>query len=85
DLPATNGYVKNILGGEYGDILPKEIGGSASSFFYDYFYQSTSPCRVCAVGGDSSSGTFCGLGDVDTYNVPSRRHVHYGSRLCFQA
>ena len=85
DLPATTGYVKNILGGEYGDILPKEIGGSASSFFYDYFYRSTSPCRVCAVGGFAGGGAYCGLGFVATDNVPSTRHVGSGSRLCFQA
>ena len=85
DLPATNGYVKNILGGEYGDILPKEIGGSASSFFYDYFYQSTSLVRVCAVGGHAGEGTYFGLGCVWTRSVPSSRDVFYGSRLCFQA
>ena len=56
DLPATDGYVKNILDGDYGDILPKELGGSAASFFYDYFYQSTSSCRVCAVGGGAHRG-----------------------------
>lgn len=85
DLPATNGYVKNILGGEYGDILPKEIGGSASSFFYDYFYQSINSCRVVALGGASRSGTHCGLGCVRTSSLPSSRDVSYGSRLCFQA
>lgn len=85
DLPTANGYVKNILGGEYGDILPKEIGGSASSFFYDYFYQSTSLCRVLAVGGGSSDGASCGLGCVATYYVPSYRSVSCGSRLCFQS
>ena len=85
DLPATNGYVKNILDGDYGDILPKEIGGSASSFFYDYFYQSKSLVSVCAVGGSATDGTSCGLGCVRTSNVPSSRGVSYGSRLCFQA
>ncbi|MBR1627080.1 MAG: hypothetical protein IJ681_08035 [Bacteroidales bacterium] len=40
--------------------------------------------RVCAVGGNSNNGTNCGLGYVNTNNVPSNRNVNYGSRLYIQ-
>lgn len=38
--------------------------------------------RVCAVG-DAANETYCGLGYVTTYRVPSFRSVGCGSRLCF--
>lgn len=86
DLPATDGWVKNILGGEYGDILPKEIGGSEASFFYDYFSRGWDPAIPCAVGGFAIYGTSCGLGFVEACRFPpSTRNRTYGSRLCFQA
>lgn len=40
--------------------------------------------RVCAVGGNANNGTNCGLGYVNTNNVPSNRNVNYGSRLYIQ-
>ena len=84
DLPDYNGYVRNILGGEYGDIAPSEIGGSATSFFYDYFYQNASTVHVVALGGRMNDKDRCGLSCVDTYYTPLNHRLFCGSRLCFQ-
>ena len=40
ELPRSDGYVKKILCGEYGDNMPQQIGGSSTTYFADYFYQN---------------------------------------------
>lgn len=57
--PTTNGYVKDSLSNQYGRF-PKTIGGSASTYWCDYFYQNASGTKVALVGGSSGFGSFCG-------------------------
>lgn len=75
----TNGYAKKMLLGEDGDIVAKEVGGSSSTYWCDYYYTYTSANRmqVVLVGGNA------GLAYVDTYNAPSDAARNVGSRLCF--
>ena len=80
----VNGYAKNTLLGEDGDIIATEIGGSSSTYWCDYYYTNTSTnsLRLVAVGG-GSDGADAGFIGVNTSETPSGAYKHFGSRLCF--
>lgn len=81
----TNGYAKKMLLGEDGDIVAKEVGGSSSTYWCDYYYTYTSANRmqVVLVGGDADDGSGAGLARVYTHHAPSAAARNIGSRLCF--
>lgn len=81
----TDGYAKKMLLGEDGDIVAKEVGGSSSAYWCDYYYTYTSANRmqVVLVGGDAGRGSAAGLACVNTYYAPSGMDRNVGSRLCF--
>lgn len=80
----VNGYAKNTLLGEDGDIIATEIGGSSSTYWCDYYYTNTSTnsLRLVAVGG-GSDGADAGFIRVNTSETPAGAYKHFGSRLCF--
>jgi hypothetical protein len=80
----VNGYAKNTLLGEDGDIIATEIGGSSSTYWCDYYYTNTSTnsMQVVLVGG-GSDGADAGFIRVNTSETPSGAYKHFGSRLCF--
>lgn len=80
----VNGYAKNTLLGEDGDIIATEIGGSSSTYWCDYCYTNTSTnsLRLVAVGG-GSDGADAGFIRVNMSETPSGAYKHFGSRLCF--
>lgn len=80
----VNGYAKNTLLGEDGDIIATEIGGSSSTYWCDYYYTNTSTnsLRLVSVGG-GSDGADAGFIRVNTSETPSGAYKHFGSRLCF--
>lgn len=80
----VNGYAKNTLLGEDGDIIATEIGGSSSTYWRDYYYTNTSTnsLRLVAVGG-GSDGADAGFIRVNTSETSSGAYKHFGSRLCF--
>lgn len=80
----VNGYAKNTLLGEDGDIIATEIGGSSSTYWCNYYYTNTSTnsLRLVAVGG-GSDGADAGFIRVNTSETPSGAYKHFGSRLCF--
>ncbi|MEQ3366233.1 hypothetical protein [Parabacteroides distasonis] len=81
----TNGYAKKMLLGEDGDIVAKEVGGSSSTYWCDYYYTYTSANRmqVVLVGGNADGGSNAGLASVSTTIAPSDAVRRVGSRLCF--
>lgn len=81
----VNGYAKNTLLGEDGDIIATEIGGSSSTYWCDYYYTNTSANRmqVVLVGGLADNGSHAGLANVATSSAPSGASRNIGSRLCF--
>lgn len=86
ELPRSEGYVKNILCGEYGDNMPQAVGGSSTTYFADYFYQSKPESGVAlrgvSFGGYAIGGMVAGLASAYSYNHTSTRS-DFGSRLCF--
>lgn len=87
NLPRSNGYVKAIMGGEFGDNMPTAIGGASTTYFADYFYTnvpaSGSAMRGVLFGGYASNGASAGLAIAHTNSAASNTNAHFGSRLCF--
>lgn len=81
----TDGYVKKMLLGEDGDIVPTEVGGSSSTYWCDYYYTYTSANRiqVLLIGGSADIGQNSGLAYINTHDASSAAAKYFGSRLCF--
>lgn len=87
ELPRGEGYVKQVMLGEHGDIMPLAVGGGSTTYFCDYFYTSvpesgTSLRGVC-FGGSAFYGASAGFVFAPTSYAPSYTHATIGSRLCF--
>lgn len=87
DLPRTEGYVKTLMVGEYGENMPIAVGASSSTYFCDYFYtsvpESGQALRGVLFGGNAYNGTYAGLASANTTYAPSSPNAYRGSRLCF--
>lgn len=87
ELPRSNGYVKEILCGEYGDNMPQAIGGSSTTYFADNFYTNVPASGVAlrgvSFGGAAAYGAYAGLACAAAFLAPSSTSTYFGSRLCF--
>lgn len=87
DLPRAEGYAKFHMGGEFGDNVPRAIGGSSTTYMSDYFYTnipaSGTAMRGVLFGGYASNGAFAGLSYAHTDYAASHTSALIGSRLCF--
>ena len=87
ELPRSEGYVKVLMVGEYGENMPATLGASSTTYFADYFYTniptSGEAQRGVLFGGYATYGARAGLSCADTLNAPSTANAHVGSRLCF--
>lgn len=87
NLPRKEGYVKALILGEHGEIMPLAVGGGTTSYFCDYFYTnipaSGSATRGVLFGGNAASGASAGFVSAYTYRAPSYTSANFGSRLCF--
>ena len=81
-----NGYIKEIIFGEKGEIIPSIIeGNSSTQFFCDYHTTNISTTEMlCGVqfGGFTCYGASSGLAFTNTI-TPSNLKSWLGSRLCF--
>ena len=87
NLPRKEGYVKALVLGEYGEIMPLEVGGGSTTYFCDYFYTNIPTSGVAErgvlFGGAATSGASAGFVFARTYTAPSTTPAYFGSRLCF--
>lgn len=87
NLPRKEGYVKALILGEDGEIMPLEVGSSSTTYLCDYFYTSIPASGVSErgvlYGGDASAGAKAGFGYANTYNAATNTAAVIGSRLCF--
>ena len=89
ELPRTSDYVKQLLIGEHGEMMPKTVGGGASSSTYvgDYFYtnipSSGEATRGVLFGGNAYYGAYAGFAIASTRDAPTIAYAYFGSRLCF--
>lgn len=89
NIPTENGWIKKMLIGEFGETLPKEIGGGSTTYFSDYYYRDDKPAtgygvRGLLVGSHAYNGLYAGLSYSNTYNAVSHTAAYIGSRLCFK-
>ena len=82
----ADGYVKEIIFGEDGEIMPSLVGGGSTQFFCDYHYTNIptkETLRGVLFGGGASYGANAGLAYAYSYYAPSPANTSVGSRLCF--
>lgn len=86
-LPRKEGYVKALILGEDGEIMPLEVGGGSTTYFCDYFYTSIPESGVSErgvlFGGSAYYGANAGFVFAATDVTPSYTYAFIGSRLCF--
>ena len=87
NLPRKEGYVKEVILGEYGEIMPLAVGGGSTTYFCDYFYTnipaSGTSERGVLFGGGADSGANAGFVCASTFPAASSATAAFGSRLCF--
>lgn len=87
NLPRKEGYVKKLILGEHGEIMPLEVGGGSTTYFCDYFYTNIPSSGVSErgvlFGGAAHYGTAAGFVSADTYHAATYTSANIGSRLCF--
>lgn len=86
DEARTAAYVKEVIFGGEGEIMPLVVGGSSTTFFSDFHYTNipkTETLRGVLFGGNAHYGA--GAGFVCAYSTvaPSAAYANVGSRLCF--
>ena len=82
----AEGYVKKIVFGEYGDIMPTEVDGSNTTYYCDYHYTNVpyvETFRGVFFGGHAGGGAKCGFVCASSLSAPSDALALIGSRLCF--
>lgn len=63
-LPTTSGSIKSLQLGEYADMVPKTIGGSATTYMCDYYWQNSN-LNTLLVGGRVDHSSNAGLAGFD--------------------
>ena len=83
----SEGWVKAMVMGEQGEIVPSKVGGSSSTYYCDYFYTSVPSSgvsrRAVCVGGYAAYGARAGLVCVYAGYGSSNTYAYIGARLCF--
>lgn len=80
------GWGKEIIFGEYGDIIPSITGGGSTSYFCDYSYTAVTndeALRGVMFGGVGHGGEKAGLAAAYYTYGPNYSSTTIGTRLCF--
>lgn len=87
NIDRSGGYVKEVLFGVGGEILPKLAGGGSTTYFCDNHYTniptSGESLRGLQFGGTAIDGAKAGLACAFSSSTPSGATTYIGSRLCF--
>ena len=82
-----SGYVKEIIFGENGEIIPSIVGGSSNTFFCDYHSTKIVERELLfavIIGGCANDAEpYNGLSHYISTNFPTNYGKGIGSRLCF--
>lgn len=82
----AEGYVKEIVFGEGGEVMPSVVGGSSTQFHCDHHYTNiptTEALRGVLFGGHAYHGADAGLAFARSHYAPSNSAADVGSRLCY--
>lgn len=83
-VSADDVYCKQMLLGEYWDMLPMQIGGSQTTYYCDGAWCSTNG-QLLSVGGIAYYGAQCGLSCANSLAGFSSPSALIGARLAFYA
>lgn len=87
NLPRKEGYVKKLILGEHGEIMPLEVGGGSTTYFCDYFYTNIPSSGVSErgvlFGGYAVYGANAGFVSANANGTATATNASVGSRLCF--
>ena len=87
NLPRSEGYVKALILGEDGEIMPLAVGGGSTTYFCDYFYTNIPTSgegeRGVLFGGSAHRGATAGFVSASTADTATYAYAIVGSRLCF--
>ena len=79
----SDGWITGISHGEYADVMPTAAsGGSDTTYYADYYYQSTGN-RIFLRSGRSFSESNCGVFCSAANYASSASYTTFGSRLGF--
>ena len=81
-LPTTNGNIKSFQLGEYADMVPKTVGGNATTYMCDHHWQNSN-LNTLLVGGDVHYGSYAGLASFDGGSSVGHAHAYVGARGVF--
>ena len=82
----TESYVKEMIFGEGGEIMPSVVGGGSTTYFCDYHYTNIPTAETLfgvLYGGGARDGSSAGFVYAVSNHAPSSTYTHFGSRLCF--
>jgi len=86
-LPRTNGFIKSLIVGEFGEVMPLTVGGDALTYMCDNSYTSVPASGVLQLGvlfgGDAYTGASAGVGCSRTSATAAHADANVGSRLCY--
>jgi hypothetical protein len=84
-INGSEGWIKTWLIDEHADFIPLTVGGSQSSYLYDYIYANNTGWRVLGSGGGAGVGARCGLFCFNVYAGSSDVAANFGGRLYYTA
>lgn len=82
----TEGFVKDILFGDDGEIIPSFVGGGSTQYWADYANSSqptSETMRGLMIGGPANYGSSAGLAFANIVTKPDSSYTTFGTRLCF--
>lgn len=82
----TSGWSKEIIFGEYGEIIPAVVGGGSTTYHCDYHNPPVSYAKLpygVVFGGNATDGGKAGFAFAGSTSTESTRYNNVGSRLCF--
>ena len=79
----AEGWLGQIVGGEYFDIIAAAMGGNSNAKWCDYAYYGNTTGQLCLWGARSHDGARSGLGSVNSTNAWSTTHAAFASRLAY--
>ena len=86
-LPILTGFIRDIIFGADGDILPTVVSGSGTTYYSDLYFQTTltsgEELRGIRFGGSSFNSNGSGLLMSLLSVAPFGQVTNIGSRLCF--
>lgn len=85
-MSRSPGYVKDLLLGEFGEVMTASVGGGETSYWADSFQTNipTATTLRCALfGGSATFGRGAGFCYTNTVYIQTASNGEMGSRLCF--